>query len=119
MDIFDQISREAQKAGEFIAEKAVAAKNYTVATWNAAELRNRIEKLYKAIGKAVYDAHHGGEDKAAEIDSYMEEITVLKETLKEKEEVRQEVFNRKLCPACDKAISKDDTFCPHCGVQVK
>lgn len=119
MDIFDQISREAQKAGEFIVEKATVAKDYTVATWNAAELRNRIEKLYKTIGKAVYDAHHKGADNGAEIDACMEEITALKATLKEKEDERQSLFNRKICPACDKPISKESSYCPHCGTQVK
>lgn len=119
MDIFDQISREAQKAGEFIVEKATVAKNYTVATWNAAELRNRIEKCYKAIGKAVYDAHATEVENAEEIEGYIEEIAALKVALKEKEEVRQGALNRKTCPACDKAISKESVFCPHCGTQVK
>ncbi len=119
MDIFDQISREAQKAGEFIVEKATVAKDFTVATWNAAELRNRIEKLYKAIGKAVYAAHTTEVENAEEIEGYIEEINTLKAALKEKEEVRQEIRNRKLCPACDKAISKESSYCPHCGTQVK
>lgn len=119
MDIFDQISREAQKAGEFIVEKATVAKDFTVATWNAAEIRNRIEKLYTAIGKAMYKAHSSEADTADEINGYMEEITALKATLKEKEEERQALRSRKLCPVCDKPISKDAAFCPHCGAQVK
>ena len=81
MDIFDQISQEAQKAGEFIVEKAGVVKDYTVATWNAAELRNKINALYKAIGKAVYKAHTEEIDTAEEINGYIEELTVLKEAL--------------------------------------
>lgn len=119
MDIFDQISKEAQKAGEFIVEKATIAKDFTVATWNSAEIRNRIEKLYKAIGKAVYAAHTTEAENAEEIEGYIEEINALKIALKEKEEVRQGICNRKTCPACDKAINKDSVYCPHCGVQVK
>lgn len=119
MDIFDQISREAQKAGEFLVEKATVAKDFTVATWNAAEIRNRIEKLYKAIGKAVYAARTEGTENSEEIANYVEEIATLKAALKEKEEVRQGLRNRKVCPACDKTIGKDSVFCPHCGVQVK
>ncbi len=119
MDIFDQISREAQKAGEFIVEKATVAKDFTVATWNAAEARNRIEKLYTAIGKAMYKAHITEADTAEEIEGYMAEITALKATLKETEEERQALRNRKVCHVCDKAVSKEAAFCPHCGAQLK
>ena len=119
MDIFDQISQEAQKAGEFIAEKATMAKDYTVATWNAADIRNKIEELYKAIGKAVYKAHTTEEDTAEEIEQYLTELTAMQEALREKEETRHALRNRKLCPACDKPIAKDSAFCPYCGAQVK
>ena len=119
MDIFDQISQEARKAGEFIVEKAAVAKDFTVATWNAAELRIRIDKLYKAIGKAVYAAHTEGVENAEEIEGYVVELDALKAALKEKEAVRQELTNRKTCPVCDKTIGKDSVYCPHCGTQVK
>ena len=119
MDIFDQISREAQKAGEFIVEKAGIAKEFTVATWNAAELRNRIDKLYKTIGKAVYAAHTEGAENAEEIEGYITELDALKAALREKEAVRHEITNRKACPVCNKAIGKDSVYCPHCGTQVK
>ncbi len=119
MDILDQISREAQKAGEFIVEKATLAKDYTVATWNTNELRNEINKRYTAIGKAVYTAHTTEADTAEEINEQVEALQVLHQQLQEKEELRQAMRNRKICPACDKPIDKGNTYCPHCGTQVK
>ncbi len=119
MDIFEQITQEAKKAGEFITEKAVIVKDYTVATWDAAEIRNRIEGLYKSIGKAMYLAHTTEADTAEEIDGYINELIALHEALKEKEAERQAIRNRKLCPACDKPIEKGHVFCPHCGTQIK
>ena len=119
MDILDQISREAQKAGEFIAEKAGMVKDYTVATWNAAELKNKINVLYKEIGKAVYKAHTEEIDTAEEINGYIEELIILKNALKEKQEERNQLTNQKTCPACKKAVSKKDAFCSYCGANLK
>ena len=119
MDIFDQISQEAQKAGSFLVEKAGVVKDYTVATWNAAELKNKINQLYKNIGLAVYKSQTEGTDTAEEVNGYVAEITALKEALKEKEEVRQTLQNKKVCGACGKAAAKDNAFCPHCGTQLK
>lgn len=119
MDILDQISREAQKAGEFIVEKAGVVKDYTVATWNAAELKNKINALYSAIGKAVYKAHTEEIDTAEEINGYIEELTALKEALSEKEAERQLLTNQKTCLTCGKAVSKKNAFCPHCGANLQ
>lgn len=119
MDLFDQISQEMQKAGEFIAEKATVAKDYTVATWNAAELRNKINNLYKAIGQAVYKAHKEDADTAEEINGYIEEIAALEAALAEKEEIRHDLKNQKACPSCKKGVAKDNSFCPHCGANLK
>lgn len=119
MDILDQISKEAYKAGEFIVEKAVLAKDYTVATWNTAEMRAEIEEHYKAIGKAMYKAHATEADTAEEINAHIVALELLFAQLHNKEEERQALRHRKLCPACDKPIAKSNTYCPHCGTQVK
>ena len=119
MDIFDEIGLEAQKAGRFIAKKAVEAKDYTVASWNAAELKNKINDLYKAIGKAVYKAHTEEIDTAEEINGYIEELTALKQSLEETNEERRAIKNQKTCPSCKKAVSKQNAFCPHCGANLK
>jgi len=118
MDLFDQISQEVQKAGEFLVEKATVAKDYTVATWNAAEIRNKINSLYKDIGKAVYAAHTQQADNSEEINGYIDRINALKAALQEKEEIRQDLKNQKACPACKKGVNKGSAYCPHCGAKI-
>ncbi len=119
MDFFDQISQEVQKAGEFLVEKATVAKDYTVATWNAAELKNKINGLYKAIGVAVYKAHTEETDTAEEINGYIAEIDALKAALLEKEEIRTDLKNQKACPVCMKGVAKNSAYCPHCGAKME
>ena len=119
MDIFDQLSQEAKKAGDFIVEKANVVKDFTVATWNAAEIRNKMDGLYKTIGKMVYQAHTTGEDTASEIDDCIQSLSVLEEALKVREEEKQAIKNKKVCPACGKSTAKDNAFCPYCGASVQ
>lgn len=115
MDILDQIAQEAKKAGEFVAEKAVFVKDYAVNTWNTAELRNKMNELYKAIGKAVFKAETTEADTAEEINGYLEELTVLAEALAKKEAEKETLTGKKVCPACGKSADKKAAFCPACG----
>lgn len=119
MDILDQLSREACKAGEYVVKKAHIAKDYTVATWTTAELRAEIEEHYKHIGRLIYQAHTKEIDTAEEVEARVALLEELYQRLREKEEERQVLRHRKLCSACDKPIAKDHAFCPHCGAKVK
>ena len=115
MDILDQIAKEAKKAGEFVAEKAVFVKDYAVNTWNSAEIRNKMNDLYKAIGKAVYKAEATEADTAEEINGYIEELKALDAALAEKEAEKEALTGKKVCASCGKATDKKAAFCPTCG----
>ena len=92
-EILDRISKGAKTAGEFITEKAVMAKDYTVLTGEITALRTRISALYKELGKAVYVAHATGADNAAQIDDYLTELDAKQEELSSKEEERKALNN--------------------------
>lgn len=92
-EILDRISKGAKTAGEFITEKAVLAKDYTVLTGEITTLRNRINALYKALGKAVYVAHATGADNAAQIDDFLNELDAKQEELFNKEQERKALNN--------------------------
>ena len=119
MDILDQIAKEAVKAGEFMAEKAVFLKDYTVNTWNTADIRNKMNELYKAIGKAVYTSKTTGADTANEIEEYMEKLQVLEAALKQKAVEKEQLTGKKYCHICGKASDKKAAFCSHCGSNIE
>lgn len=119
MDIFDYVSKEAYKAGEFVVKKAVLAKDYTVATWNAAEMRAEIDEHYKAIGKLIYEGQTTEKDTSQEVEAHVQALEKLFSKLHDKEEERQSMRHRKLCPDCEKPIAKSVSYCPHCGAKVK
>ena len=91
--ILDQISKGAVATGEFLAEKAVLAKEFTVLSGEITQLKYRITTLYKQAGKALYKAHSTETDTAGEIEGYMAELTLLHQQLKEKQAARQALRN--------------------------
>ncbi len=93
-EILGQISKGAKVAGEFITEKAIYAKDYTVLTGEITALRNRINTLYKLLGKAVYAAHAEGMDNAAQIDDYLTELDAKLAEVAEKEQLRSTLGDR-------------------------
>lgn len=92
-DIIDQISKGAEATGEFLAEKAVLAKEFTVLSGEITQLKYRITALYKQSGIALYKAHSTEADTAEEIEGYMAELTLLHQQLKEKQAARQALRN--------------------------
>lgn len=93
-EILDQITKGAKVAGEFITEKAIYAKDYTVLTGEITALRNRINTLYKLLGKAVYAAHSEGMENAAQIDDYLTELDAKLAEVAEKEQQRAALNER-------------------------
>ncbi|MBQ7095063.1 MAG: zinc-ribbon domain-containing protein [Clostridia bacterium] len=118
MDLLDQITQEAKKAGTFVAEKAIFVKDYAKNTWDAAEIRNKMNDLYKAIGKAVFHAETTEADTAEEINGYIEDLKALDEALKEKTSEKESLVGKKYCPACGKSADKKAAFCPKCGAKL-
>ncbi len=119
MDFFDKFVSTAEKAGNFIADKAVLAKDYSVASWNVADLRNQIERHYKTIGELTYRAKQQHKDCTRAIAPHLEALETLHAALQEKENERQLLLNKESCPSCFKAVDKENTFCPHCGAKMK
>ena len=93
-EILDQITKGAKVAGEFITEKAIYAKDYTVLTGEITALRNRINTLYKLLGKAVYATHSEGAENAAQIDDYLTELDAKLAEVAEKEQQRAALNER-------------------------
>ena len=103
----------------FVIKKAGQAKDFTVASWNAAETRAEIDEHYKRIGELVFKAHTTEADTGEEIEAHVAALEELLEKLNTTEEERRNIYNRKRCPQCNKPIAKSNAFCPHCGASVK
>ncbi len=88
-EIINKISKGAVATGEFLAEKAVLAKDFAVLSGEITRIQCRISTLYRSAGKALYRAHATEADTAGEIEGYMAELAFLHRELKEKQAARQ------------------------------
>ncbi len=119
MDIFEQLAKETQRATDFIAEKAILAKDYTVASWSAAELRNKIDRHYKKLGELTYQSQRQEKDFSEAIAAEISELDALYTALREREHEKQNLCGKKSCPSCAKSVAKEHPFCPYCGASLK
>ncbi len=117
MAFIDDIIDKAQKAGKFVADKAVDTKDYVVLEYKAAQIRGAIEKDYTALGLAFYDiTKSGSEDKGAldtlitKIDSQKAELDKLNEQMKK---------FKKVCPSCSASYQGSSVlYCKKCGAKI-
>ncbi len=73
-----------------------------------------VERQYMEIGKQYYELHKDDEE------PFYEEITLIKDSLKETEQLRSEIADlkgKKKCPACGTAVEQDAVFCNKCGAK--
>jgi hypothetical protein len=92
-DILNRISKGAAEAGEFIMDKAVDAKDYTVLSAEITKINARINALYKLAGKAMYEAHTSGAENAGKVEEYMAELALLHSEKEAKLAARQAIGN--------------------------
>ena len=77
--------------------------------------KDKINKIYSEIGKAVYEQYIAGNDVG-----FGEKCTVIAEHERKIEELQQkilEIKNVKKCHSCGTEIGKDIAYCPQCGAK--
>ena len=73
-----------------------------------------VERQYAEIGKQYYELHKDDEE------PFYEEITLIKDSLKEIEQFKSEIADlkgKKKCPACGAVVEQDAAFCNKCGAK--
>ncbi len=108
MAIIDDIVDSVGKAGKFVADKAVYAKDYVTLEYKLGTVNSEMNKCYLELGKLYYN-------KADEVQltQYTEKINALK--FKQNELLGEMAKFKKTCAACGKRAGGNDTFCKNCG----
>lgn len=113
MDFFERISDTAFAIGKEVSDKA---RDFGEQAKLQYEIRTRegyLDELYQELGKKYYAEHK--DDEGADFS----EIDGL---LKELDEMREELMQRKgaeKCPKCGSFIEADADYCSKCGTQLK
>ena len=84
------------------------------------KLENKIDDLYKALGRICYvSKSKGGCINDDEVNGLVDEINNVKAQLKRVRAEIAELRYERVCPSCNAGIKKDDEFCGKCGAKVE
>lgn len=119
MSFFEDAFSSAKDFGSTVSRKTGQLVDVTKLKVNAADITSEINKRYKALGKAVYDAQKTGvsidgimEKCVADIDALNERLTDIKHRI-------AELQNKVCCPACGEAMDTRSIYCSRCGARME
>jgi hypothetical protein len=108
--------------GETITRTAKELSERAEGIYEAQKLRNRISgeerivnKVKADLGNLIYSRYLNGESVDSEISVLCEEITQHVKKISELKDEAASKKGQKICPACQKAVDKEVSFCPYCG----
>lgn len=110
-----------EKIKRSVSTTAKKAKRFSENTFETAKLKLKLSDIksdinerYTKIGKLVYESNEDS-DYTGEIEKLCAEISELKASMAEINDVLDELSNSKMCPGCDSNVKKEFEFCPKCG----
>ncbi|MCC8141197.1 MAG: zinc ribbon domain-containing protein [Lachnospiraceae bacterium] len=113
-EILKQISTSVTEAGKDGLEKAKELRDSARLTLEIRSRENSIQKAYRELGKAYFQAHRNDEDpeydQIAFIKAAFEEIGELKTA-------KDEIRGVKRCSNCGNPIADGVNYCPNCGTK--
>lgn len=113
MDFFEKLSDTAFALGKEVSDKARDVGSFAKLQYEIRTREGYLNELYADLGKKYYEEHKDDENA---------DFTEIDGLLKELEEMREKLMERKgtdKCPKCGNYVPKDADYCSKCGEQLK
>lgn len=117
MSVFENFTRKVTETAKAAAKKSSDLVEVTKINMSIGSEEDKIEKVYKEIGKTVFESFARGEnvdeifvDKCKEIASYEDNIKDMRAKL-------LELKNSKVCPNCREELDIEVLYCSKCGTK--
>ena len=117
MAFLDEVIDKAQKAGKFVCDKAIDAKDYVSLEYKLSVTRNKTDELYKELGKLVFANNNTDNDTEGEINQLIAKIQQL--IIEQNELCAQISKFKNICPSCGNANPNSADFFNNCGGSLK
>ena len=115
MSFFDNVKKVVKKTTKDVVKVSGDAVEFTKLKFKIADLNDKINDAYIAIGKEMYKSSIGEEIDSEFVEEKCECITQMNIQINPLEQELAVVTNRKACPRCSTKNNTDSTFCSKCG----
>ena len=112
MAFFSDLGETLTETGKEVSQKVKGLTGIAKLNLEVKKKEEFIQKQYREIGRQYYELHKDDED------PFLEEIMLIRETMKEIEQLKSEIAELKgtrICSACGAVIEQDAVFCKMCG----
>ena len=118
MDFFSKLGKKASKTYQVTKEKAVNLSEELKLKGKINDLKDKIEDVYKEIGKTVYNEVKDGKDVSKEeITAKCETISKYKDEIEKLQSDILALKNVVKCTNCGVELDLGDPFCYKCGTK--
>lgn len=114
----ENLGRKIGDTAETMANKAGDAVEIQRLRSQIKSLEYSSEKDYVELGKMTYDKFKAEELLAEQASAICEAICSREKRISKYEEQICKIKGSVKCGGCDKAVEKEMTYCPHCGIKV-
>lgn len=111
------VSGGAASAATNIAKKSGQLVEISKHTVTIASNEDKIEDIYKQIGRYVFKKFEAGEEQRSEVINKCVEIRSIEEENEALKERISELKNMKVCHKCGYIMKKDVLYCAQCGTK--
>lgn len=118
MGVFEDVVLKAKSAADMAGKKTGEIVEISKMRLTAAEIQNKINEAYQALGRLVFEASKQGTDCTEQVQTKAEAIDSLYEQLDKANEKIAELRRRKKCPACQYDNPEEANFCLKCGAKI-
>ena len=118
MEILNELRQKVTETAQSAWKKSNEIVEVTKINIAISDAQTHMDKMFKDIGKIVYDAYKEGDaisgvigEKCQQIDEKAVEIYEMKLKI-------SQIKNVKVCPECEKENEAEATFCSKCGRKI-
>jgi DNA-directed RNA polymerase subunit RPC12/RpoP len=108
---------ELKKFGKNVAQKSSDIIEITKLNMSISQERDKINKLYREIGEAVYQQYKLGNDLG--FGDKCGQVFEVESKIEEYQNKIMQIKNLAKCPGCGSEVGTETIYCSYCGAKVR
>lgn len=119
MTLFNEIKNKVTQTAKSAMQKSNEIFEITKINMSIGDAQLQMDKLFRDVGKIIYDAYREGDQFSDEITKKCSQVDNLVEQIKEMKERVAQLKKVKICPNCESENQPDAVFCSKCGRKIE